>query len=107
MVRAPLGAINPWRRLPTTRGVLDVIAFSKDRPAQLDLLLRSIRRFAGDGTRTAVVFTASDPLYDRGYAVVREEHAWVDWVDERAAGGFKAATLALAAQAGARIAFLV
>jgi FkbM family methyltransferase len=87
--------------------VLDLIAFSKDRPAQLDLLLRSVRRHVEAASSTAVVYTASDDLYARGYAVVRDEHPWVRWVDEAEAGGFKAATLALVADAGERLAFLV
>ncbi|HEX6743691.1 MAG TPA: glycosyltransferase [Solirubrobacteraceae bacterium] len=87
--------------------MIDLVAFSKDRPAQLDLLLRSISRFAPAGVQTAVVFTASEHLHDRGYAVAREAHPWVRWVDEGEAGGFKAATLSLVADAGERIGFLV
>lgn len=82
------------------------IAFSKDRPAQLELLLRSLARFAPDAD-VAVVYTASDELYDRGYAIVREDYPWVRWADERQNGGFKAATLNFAREAGARLAFLV
>ena len=87
--------------------MLSLIAFSKDRPAQLDLLLRSVQRFANGAAGTAVIFTASDELFERAYAVVRDEHPWVTWVDEREAGGFRAATLQLTAQAGERVAFLV
>src|SRR5512133_4237495 len=104
--RGVLSVKAPWRAADYA-GVIDLVAFSKDRPAQLDLLLRSIRRFAPAGVQTAVVFTASEHLHGRGYAVVREAHPWVRWVDEREAGGFKAATLSLVADAGDRLGFLV
>jgi glycosyltransferase involved in cell wall biosynthesis len=100
-------SVKPPPRPADYAGVIRFVVFSKDRPAQLDLLLRSIDRFVPDGVETAVVFTASEELHDRGYAVVRDEHPWAQWVDEREAGGFKAATLALVAGAGARIGFLV
>ena len=83
------------------------VVFSKDRPAQLDLLLRSIERFVPRAAHTAVVYTAAEELHDRGYAEVRGAHPWAEWVDEREAGGFKAATLRLVAEAGDRIGFLV
>src|SRR3954452_12898783 len=38
---------------------------------------------------------------------MRHEYPWVSWVDEAESGGFKAATLALVADAGERVAFLV
>jgi glycosyltransferase involved in cell wall biosynthesis len=100
-------SVKPPRRAADYAGVIRLVAFSKDRPAQLDLLLRSIERFVPTGVQTAVVFTASDQLHDRGYAVVRDEHPWAQWVDEREAGGFKAATLGLVAGAGERLGFLV
>jgi glycosyltransferase involved in cell wall biosynthesis len=87
--------------------VIRLVVFSKDRPAQLDLLLRSIDRFVPTGVQTAVVYTASEELHDRGYAMVRDAHPWARWVDEREAGGFKAATLGLVADAGERLGFLV
>jgi GT2 family glycosyltransferase len=99
-VKAPL-------RCADYPGVIRLVVFSKDRPAQLDLLLRSVVRFVPAGVQIAVVFTASEPLHDHGYAVVREGHPWARWVDEREAGGFKAATLSLVADAGERIGFLV
>src|SRR3954452_2320632 len=102
-----LGAVQAAPGPAEYRGVLNLVAFSKDRPAQLDLLLRSVRRFAGPATATAVVYTASDELYERGYRAVREEHPGVTFVDERESGGFKAATLGLVAEAGHLVAFLV
>jgi hypothetical protein len=78
--------------------MLDLIAFSKDRPAQLDLLLRSMDRFVEDADRgtVGVVFTASEPAYDDGYALVRAMYPGVRWIDEREArGSFKELTLGL------------
>jgi FkbM family methyltransferase len=110
---AELGALPgllPWGdvyvRSLVASAAPSFIAFSKDRPAQLELLLRSMQRFA-PLCPVSVVYTASDELYDRGYAIVREEHPWVRWADERTSGGFKAATLGLAASAGDKLAFLV
>jgi GT2 family glycosyltransferase len=100
-------SVKPPRRAADYAGVIRLVAFSKDRPAQLDLLLRSIERFVPSGAQTAVVYTASEELHDRGYAVVRDAHPWAQWVDEREAGGFRAATLGLVAEAGERIGFLV
>jgi glycosyltransferase involved in cell wall biosynthesis len=100
-------SVKPPRRAADYAGVIRLVVFSKDRPAQLDLLLRSIDRFVPTGVQTAVVYTASEELHDRGYAMVRDVHPWARWVDEREAGGFKAATLGLVADAGERLGFLV
>ena len=46
------------------------LIFSKDRPAQLDLLLQSMARFVTTGildTLTHVVYRATTPQYDEGY----------------------------------------
>ena len=82
------------------------LAFSKDRPAQLELLLRSLKRFA-PGCPVAVVYTAGDELYDRGYEIVRAERPDVRFADERTLGGFKTATLSLAREASEKLSFLV
>lgn len=85
---------------------LTFIAFSKDRPAQLDLLLRSLRRHAPD-VPLAVVYTAAEELHEHGYAIAREEHPWVTWVDERNYSSFREATLELVRTAARTVAFLV
>jgi hypothetical protein len=57
--------------------LLNVIVFSKDRAAQLDALLRSIReRVEGWEKRSLwyVVFAASTPEFARGYEIARAEH---------------------------------
>jgi hypothetical protein len=48
--------------------MIDCLVFSKDRACQLDLLLRSIDRWAPRlyGSIT-VLWTASEPVYERGY----------------------------------------
>jgi hypothetical protein len=59
----------------------DLLVFSKDRPAQLDLLLRSIREHANRlyASRT-VLWRASAPEYEHGYQVcVAENPGWTWW----------------------------
>ena len=55
---------------------LNVIIFSKDRAAQLDLLLRSMRRFFSFGPHVdcRVLYRASDPAFATGYDMVRRKH---------------------------------
>lgn len=72
--------------------LLNVIIFSKDRAAQLDALLRSIReRVEGWEKRSlwSVVFAASSPEFDEGYEIVRAEHrsGTLRFIDERSQSG--------------------
>jgi len=75
--------------------LLNVIIFSKDRAAQLDALLRSIREQVEGWEKRSlwtVVFTTSAPEFARGYEIVRAEHRSValEFIDERSrSGGFK------------------
>jgi hypothetical protein len=75
--------------------LVNVIIFSKDRPAQLDALLRSIRERVEAWEKRAlwsVVFTASTREFARGYEIVRAEHRAdaIEIIDERSrSGGFK------------------
>lgn len=56
--------------------MVDVLVFSKDRPAQLDLLLRSIDTHAPDLYSTiTVLYTASSADFYRGYSICFAEHA--------------------------------
>jgi hypothetical protein len=79
--------------------LLNVIIFSKDRPAQLDALLRSIReRVEGWEKRAlwSVVFATSAPEFARGYEIVRAEHSSgaLEFIDERSrSGGFRSIVL--------------
>lgn len=55
--------------------MIDALVFSKDRPAQLDLLLRSIRKHASAVYDTVVVlWTVSDERYATGYHLLAGEH---------------------------------
>jgi SAM-dependent methyltransferase len=64
---------------------LDLVVFSKDRPAQLELLLRSAKVFFGDWREVnwTVLYTASGDDFSRGYDLVRREHPEFRYVDER------------------------
>ncbi len=64
--------------------MLDVIIVSKDRAAELDLMLRRIKRFHAPGTdvNLQVIYTASTRAFDRGYEVVRSLHLDVRYVCE-------------------------
>ena len=72
--------------------LLNVIIFSKDRPAQLDALLRSIReRVEGWEKRSlwSVILATSTPEFAQGYEIVRAEHrsGALEFIDERSRGG--------------------
>ncbi|MCZ7606474.1 MAG: hypothetical protein M5U25_10460 [Planctomycetota bacterium] len=75
--------------------LLNVIIFSKDRAAQLDALLRSIKeKVEGweSRARWAVVYAASTPEFAKGYEIARGQHnsPALEFIDETAqAGGFK------------------
>jgi len=78
--------------------MVDLIVFSKDRPAQLDLLLSSIERFFAEWRDVAltVVHVATDDAATRGYARLRALHPEIAFVDERATEqSFKDITLSL------------
>lgn len=45
------------------------IIFSRDRPAQLDLLLRSLARYM-PAERTEIIWRASTPTFRRGYSIL-------------------------------------
>ena len=76
---------------------LDFVVFSKDRPAQLELLLRSVKRFVSgwDELGLSVIHLATDERYARGYEIARGLHPEHRWIDERATGStFRELTLA-------------
>lgn len=70
-------------RDPDTRQPIEVIVFSKDRACQLDGLLRSLQRFVAIPHRVTVLYTASDPAYQRGYDLLIDWNQSVRWVRER------------------------
>lgn len=54
--------------------MLSFIIFSKDRPCQLDLLLRSIQRFVHVEHSVRVLTKASEHQYKIGYGMLAREH---------------------------------
>lgn len=74
-----------------------VVIFSKDRPAQLDLLLRSWSEQAAEWPQFAVsvLCKSTDPEFERGYDIVRQAFPSVFFQPEDAARSFKAHVLAL------------
>jgi hypothetical protein len=74
-----------------------VVIFSKDRPAQLELLLRSWSEQAPEWPQFAVsvLYKSTDPGFDRGYDVVRRAFPSVFFQPEDAARTFKEHVLAL------------
>lgn len=55
--------------------MIDCLIFSKDRPAQLDLLLRSIQLHApGLYRRVQISWLATDSFYRAGYKICEAEH---------------------------------
>lgn len=78
--------------------MLDVVIFSKDRACQLELLLRSIKRFFAQWreSNVQVLYTFSTPEFARGYNVVRGEHPEFRYVCEQdRPAGFRELTLGL------------
>jgi hypothetical protein len=67
--------------------------FSKNRACQLDLLLRSVRRFVA-GARVAVLWAAGGDDFEAGYELARAEHPDVEYVREQP-GRFREQTVEL------------
>jgi glycosyl transferase family 2 len=65
--------------------MLDIVIFSNDRGCQLDLLLRSIKRFFSEWREAniKVLYTASSRRFDRAYNEVRAEHPEFRYVCEQ------------------------
>jgi hypothetical protein len=74
-----------------------VVIFSKDRPAQLDLLLRSWSEQAAEWPQFAVsvLYKSTAPEYDRGYGIVRRTFPTVFFQPEDDSRTFKHHVLAL------------
>lgn len=64
--------------------MLQTIIPSKDRPAQLDLLLRSIKRHVGAWREnaTTILWRSTDLAYGKGYEIVRSEHPEFTYIQE-------------------------
>lgn len=61
-----------------------VVVFSKDRACQLDLLLRSLKEYCREWRdfSVAVLFTASNEQFEKGYEIVRRDHPEFSYVRE-------------------------
>jgi hypothetical protein len=62
--------------------LITAIIFSRDRPAQLELLLDSMEKFNWF-ERTVVIYRATDTAFGWGYEKVRDEREGVIWLPER------------------------
>lgn len=83
----------------------DTLIFSRDRPAQLDLLLRSIDKFASFVYGPlSCLFIATDTDFEKGYANLIGEHPDIGWMREV---DFEAQVRDWLAHAADEIAFLV
>src|SRR3954452_12424036 len=98
LARRPRLRLKPRRPAADEDLMIDLVVFSKDRPAQLDVLLGSIERFFVEWRDVAltVVHVATDDAAQRGYARVRALHPEIAFVDESTTEqSFKDITLAL------------
>jgi hypothetical protein len=89
---------------------LQVVIFSKDRPAQLELLLRSVARFwrGWEAQRFVVLYAASNGAFARGYEITRTLHPRIAMTDEAATGRpFREQALGLLGHEPPYTAFLV
>jgi len=87
--------------------VVDVLVFSKDRPAQLDLLLRSIDRHALSlYSSVTILYTATLGSYYRGYDLIQDERPGVRWHWDPAQG-FETTVRNWLSVAGDVVSFLV
>ena len=66
-------------------GIIDAIVFSKDRPLQLDGLLRSLRLHCSDlqRLRVRILYCASNSYIRNLYEVLKSEHPDVTFVPEK------------------------
>jgi len=60
------------------------IIFSKDRAAQLDLLLRSIKKnyISNKEDSFTIIYTSSNPEFEKGYSIIKEKHQNILFIKE-------------------------
>lgn len=65
--------------------MLNILVFSKDRACQLDLFIRSFKKYfkgcAGDSL--SVIYTYSTIEYKEGYELLIERHSGINFIDEK------------------------
>lgn len=57
--------------------MLDLIGVSKDRPCQLDALLRSIEKHCKIPHTVGIIYKATESFYEEGYEIVKRNHPTV------------------------------
>jgi len=65
--------------------MISAIVFSKDRAAQLDLLLRSINKNCPHFFEVCVLYTYSNKEFEKGYSLIQDKfpaHERYHWVDQ-------------------------
>jgi hypothetical protein len=63
--------------------MIDCLIFSRNRPAQLDLLLQSIERYAPNlYARVRILYRADSRSYAFGYARCEQNHSWALFAEE-------------------------
>lgn len=75
--------------------MINVIVFSKDRAAQLELLLRSFKQFFKEWEMctVSIIYKASNEEFQRGYRLCEKLHPEFSYVDEDTCESFRSATL--------------
>lgn len=65
--------------------MINVVIFSKDRAAQLDLLLRSFKRFFNEWElcNTTIILNASNEQFKKGYELCKQLHPEFMFVDDQ------------------------
>lgn len=65
--------------------MLNIIIFSKDRAAQLDLLIRSMERYFSDFSNypVTVLYTASSDFFSQGYVEFQQRHPYIKLTREK------------------------
>ena len=96
--------------------MLDIIIFSKDRAAQLDLCLQSIYKnlcLSRDECFIHIVYTASTPEFQNGYNLIKswwrqtpKDRAQPLWFGEKFCGGFQEAYNTAISSSGEYIMFM-
>lgn len=63
--------------------MIDCMIFTKDRPCQLDALLRSVKDNFKEIEKITILFKASDPKFLEGYKLLSQWHPQHTWIMEK------------------------
>lgn len=85
--RKELASLTPYKalshlamRAPSLVGQCDVVLFSQDRPLHLYAALESLNKHLTTGGKVAVIYSASDKEFDRGYLQVEKAFKSADFL---------------------------